>query len=75
MKRGKPHKRETQNMVGELSKENQIQGWMTYVIDKYLPPSNRYRTWLIRFIIIKEYYEKYWYKIKDKKGRKWIVYG
>jgi len=32
---------------------------MTYVIDKYLPPSNRYRTWLIRLIIIKEIYEEY----------------
>ena len=56
MKRGKPHKRETQILVGESSKENQIQGRMTYVIDKYLPPRNRYRTWLIK------YYYFYLYK-------------
>jgi len=61
MKRGKPHKRETQNKVGELSKENLNLRKDDNVIDKYLPPRNRYRTWLIRFIIIKEYYEKHWY--------------
>ena len=47
---------------------------MTNVIDKYLPPSNRYRTWLIRLIIIKEKYEKYWTEIKRKKNTKWFVY-
>ena len=39
VKRGKPHKRETQIMVGELSKEKKESiGWMGKTIDKCLSP-------------------------------------
>ncbi len=43
------------------------------IIDKYLPPSDRYRTWLTRLIIIKENYEKYWTKIKREERTKWSI--
>ena len=45
---GKPRKRETQNMVGELLLGKWTDVEDDIVIDKCLPPSNRYRTWLIK---------------------------
>lgn len=41
------------NLVGEPSKTN-YKGSKDRKVDKCLPPRNRYRTWLIRFILFKK---------------------
>ena len=46
VERGKPREREIQNLVGE-SLETNDKGPKDRKVDKCLPPSNRYRTWLI----------------------------
>jgi len=41
VKRGKPHKRETQIMVGEpFLRKNESIRWMANAIDKCLPPDS-----------------------------------
>lgn len=47
MKRGKPHKQETQILVGELKERKRTLDRIEQSIDKCLSPRNRNRTWLM----------------------------
>jgi len=51
VERGKPREQETQIKVGELFEGNLTGEEINLFIDKYLPPSNRNRTWLIENLI------------------------